>query len=117
MAVHGEIIVCDIKRSTLDTDGIILSLGKEGVAFDVTGWTAEITVNVTKDGLTEANVFEASGGVYGDALNGQLEIDMSLFALAAGKYYHDIRIIDALGRGRESLAGSFTVTQRIQKTP
>jgi len=117
MATYGEIIVCDIKRSTLDTDAIILTLGKQGVVFDVTGWTAEITINVTKDGLTEPNVFEASGGVYGDPLNGQLEIDMSSFALAAGKYYHDIRIIDALSRGRESLAGSFTVTQRIEKAP
>ena len=112
---YGEIIACDIERSTLDTDDIILNLTKSKSAFDITGWTANLTVNTAKDGTGGANTFEATGTVYGDAANGQISIDMGLFAVAAGKYYFDIRVIDANDRGRESLAGKFTVIQRIPK--
>ena len=113
MTTYGVIISADIERSTLDTDDIIISLTKKKSAFDVTGWTTNITVNTIKDG-TGTLVFEASGVVYGDTANGQLSIDMSLFgAVAAGKYFYDIRIIDSNSRGRESLAGKFTVVQRI----
>ena len=113
---YGEIIVCDIERSTLDTDDIILNLKKNKAAFDVTGWTANITINAVKDGSGGVNIFEADGVVFGDPLNGQIAIDMGLFAVAAGRYFHDIRIIDAGGKGREALAGKFTVTQRIAKS-
>jgi len=119
MATYGKIIECDIDRSTLDTDDIILNLSKSGATFDITGWTADLTVNTEKDGSGDGgvNVFEAAGAVFGDAANAQIAIDMSGFAVAAGRYYFDIRVIDAGGKGRESLAGKFIVTQRITKTP
>jgi len=112
---YGEIIACDIERSTLDTDDIILNLTKNQTAFNISGWTANLTVNTAKDGSGGANTFEAEGVVFGDANNGQISIDMGLFAVAAGKYYYDIRVIDGGGKGRESIAGKFTVTQRITK--
>jgi len=115
MATYGKIIECDIERSTLDTDDIILKLKKSGEPIDVTGWTANLTVNLTKDGEGQVNAFEADGVVFGTPANGQIAIDMTLFNMAKGKYYHDIRVIDASGKGRESLAGKFTVTQRIAK--
>ena len=112
---YGEIIVCDIERSTLDTDDLVLNIKKNGIAVDVTGWTADLTVNGAKDGSAGANVFEAIGAVFGDPLNGQIAIDMSSFNVASGNYFHDIRVIDIAGKGRESLAGKFKVTQRITK--
>ena len=116
MAEYGAIIECNIERSTLDTDDIILNITKSGSTFDITGWTADLTVNTAKDGSGGANTFEASGVVFGVSTNGQIAIDMSLFgSVPAGNYYHDVRIIDAAGKGRESLAGKFKVTQRIEK--
>jgi len=116
VATYGTILEANIERSTLDTDDIILNLTKSKAAFDITDWTANITVNTAKDG-SGVLVFEADGVVFGAATNAQIAIDMSLAgAVAAGKYFHDIRIIDASGKGRESLAGKYTVTQRIPKS-
>ena len=116
MPTYGTIIECHIERSTLDTDDIVLNLSKNKAAFDITGWTADITVNTLKDG-SGTNVFEASGVVLGAAINAQIAIDMTAFnSVAAGKYFHDIRVIDASSKGRESLAGKFTVTKRIPKS-
>jgi len=115
MAAYGEIIACNIERSTLDTDDIILNITKKKSAFDITGWTADLTINTAKDGSGGANIFEAAGIVFGAATNGQIAIDMGSFAVTAGKYFYDVRIIDAGGKGREYLAGKFTVIQRIEK--
>ena len=116
MPDYGKVTDCNIDRSVLDTDDIILNISKLGEAFDITGWTANLTVNTAKDGSGGANTFEATGTVFGAPTNAQIAIDMSLFgSVSAGTYFHDIRVIDAAGKGRESLAGKFKVTQRIDK--
>ena len=112
---YGSIIECNMERSTLDTDDIILNITKDGIAVDVTSWTADLTINTVKDGSGGANSFEGAGSVYGDPLNGQISINMGSFALVAGAYFYDIRLIDANSRGREYLAGKFKVVQRIPK--
>ena len=112
--VYGKIKELDIERSTLDTDDIVLTVTQKKSPVDVTGWTANLTVNPNKD-ATDAgtNVFEATGSPLTPATNGQIAIDMTSFAVSAGNYNYDIRIIDAAGKGRESLAGKFKVVQRI----
>jgi len=112
---YGKILERAIERSTDDTDSIVINLTKKRQAFDITGWTADLTVNTAADGTGGDNVFEASGVVFGDPLNAQIAIDMSGFSLPKGPYFYDIRLIDAAGRGRESLAGPFDVFQRIVK--
>lgn len=114
---YGDIKEVNILRSTLDTDDIVLTLKQNELAIDVTGWTADLTINPEKDATDSGtNVFEADGAPLSPATDGKIAIDMSLFNVAAGKYFYDIRIIDDAGKGRESLAGKFTVTQRIPKS-
>ena len=114
---YGEIKEIDIVRSTLDTDDIIIKVKNGGKVVDVTGWTADLTVNENKATTTAStNEFEATGIPLTPEIDGRIAIDMSSFAVPAGKYNYDIRIIDSAGKGRESFAGKFTVIQRIPKS-
>jgi len=115
--VYGSIIKANIERSTLDTDDIILNMSYKKSPIDVAGWTANLTINADKNATdASTNVFNADGVAMTPTTDGKIRIDMSNFGIVpAGKYEYDIRVIDANGRGRESMAGKFTVTQRIPR--
>ena len=62
MPDYGAIIECNIERSTLDTDDIILNITKSGSTFDITGWTATVNAFAGLPYTSEVKTMNWYGG-------------------------------------------------------
>lgn len=114
---------CDIERRRGDTRDLRIKLSENGVALDVTGYTALLTINVEKEPADITNqVFQATGApVPGSEAEGLINFDFDLFDsngadVQPGAYFYDVQVTDAASERSTPLIGKFTVKQDITKT-
>jgi hypothetical protein len=118
---------CDIEKRRGDTKDIsILLKDSSGVALDVSGYTALLTINDNKapDLSTSPEVgteiFQASGvAASSPGTDGILRFDMAAFGASpyvpVANYFYDVQITDAGGEIFTPLIGKFKVVQDITK--
>lgn len=112
---RGKPVLCNLQRKEDDTDDITVHLTDPVTGDDalVVGWTAQLDVSLTKDGVPLASGTFNGVGIAG----GNIPIDMSSFDIATGNYFYDIRITDTVTGdtpARVYFNGKFKVTDRIK---
>lgn len=117
---------CDIEKRRGDTKDIsILLKDSSGVALDVSGYTALLTINTSKTPDISASPevgtekFQAVGAPNSPGTDGVLRFDFDAFGgspyVVVGNYFYDVQITDTDGEIFTPLIGKFTVKQDITK--
>jgi hypothetical protein len=117
---------CDIEKRRGDTKDIsILLKDSAGVALDVSGYTALLTINTSKTPDIDSSpqvgtqVFQTSGAPNSPGTDGVLRFDFDGFGgspyVEVGGYFYDVQITDVGGEIFTPLIGKFTVKQDITK--
>lgn len=107
----------DMLRERGDTwDAVATFTRSDGSARDITGCTFLLTVNkVARPTDTADQLFESTGSILGDPLNGQASFPVVI--IPPGKYFYNIQLTEADGiTVRTPLSGAYVVLQDITKS-
>ena len=119
----GAPLECNIEKRRGDTKDIQLRLTSNGVAIDVQGYTAILTISTAKEPVDASTVlFQTTGAPFQSPNGGILRFDFAAFPtqspeIVPGGYFYDVQVTDAQSPGEifTPLIGKFTVKQDITK--
>ena len=114
---------CNIEKRRGDTKDIQIRLKTSGVAIDVTGYSAIMTISTVKEPTDSTTVlFQTTGVPFQSPTDGLLRFDFAAFPfqspeIVPGGYFYDVQVTDAQSPGEifTPLIGKFTVKQDITK--
>ena len=104
-------------RSRGDDTSFYLDL-KDGnnVLLDITGGSAVMSVSAEREPDTANYLFQITGSIFGDPLNGRFEFPFtSTEANNVGKFYFDIEYVNSAGKTRTVKKGIIIFEQDIGK--
>lgn len=107
----------DIARKRGDTRRLIFVVKADGVAVDISGWTAfKLTVDPTKDPVDDTTKLEQmTGTLTSGGTDGRVHF-IPAGTIAPGKWRYDVQGTDTNGEKVTICEGVYSVTQDITKT-